>query len=100
MPAGNLITESQHAARIERLIASGRYQSADEVLADGLRMIERQDIDERSRLDALREAARSGIADIEAGRFHTFSSDDALGAYLAGLANEVIDDAATDGHDG
>ena len=42
------------------------------------------------RLAALQEAARIGIADIEAGRFQTFTTPDALGQHLAGLAADAI----------
>jgi antitoxin ParD1/3/4 len=38
----------------------------------------------------LREAARIGIADIEAGRFRTFDSADALNRHLASIADKTI----------
>jgi antitoxin ParD1/3/4 len=38
-------------------------------LREGLRLIESRDAEERARLKALREAARIGMADADAGRF-------------------------------
>lgn len=41
-------------------------------------------------LDGLRDAARIGIADAEAGRFRSFSSPTALKNHLLSLAREAI----------
>ncbi|MEW5892313.1 MAG: type II toxin-antitoxin system ParD family antitoxin [Pseudomonadota bacterium] len=53
---------------VERLVASGRYQNASEVLREGLRLVEQREAEDAIRLEALRAAAGAGIADIEAGR--------------------------------
>lgn len=45
---------------------------------------------EQKKLDALREAARTGIADIEAGRFMAFDSVEALDRHLSALADEIF----------
>lgn len=83
------MTEHQ-AELVERLVASGRYQNASEVLREGLRLIESRDAEEEARLKALREAARVGIADIEAGRFDAFDTTDALRRHLRSRADRVI----------
>src|SRR5258708_5511388 len=85
------IVLTQHQSDLgEQLVESGRYQNASEVLRDGLRLIERREADEKAKLKALREAARVGIADMEAGRFHSFDSPETLRKHLRGLANQVI----------
>lgn len=90
MPTRNVVLTEHQASFVEQLVSSGRYQNASEVLREGLRMIERREAEESTRLAALQEAARIGIADIEAGRFKTFTTTDALGQHLTGLAAEAI----------
>jgi antitoxin ParD1/3/4 len=90
MPTRNVVLTEHQASFVEQLVSSGRYQNASEVLREGLRMIERREAEESTRLAALQEAARIGIADIEAGRFQTFNTPEALDRHLAGLATEVI----------
>lgn len=90
MPTRNVVLTDHQAHFVEQLVASGRYQNASEVLRDGLRLIESRQSEETARLDALREAARIGIADIKAGRFVTFNTAEALDSHLAALADEVI----------
>ena len=89
MPTRNVVLTDHQASLVEQLVTSGRYQNASEVLRDGLRLVERRESEDEMRLVALREAARIGIADIEAGAFRTFDSTDALGRHLAALTSEV-----------
>jgi antitoxin ParD1/3/4 len=64
MPTRNVVLTQAQDALVERLVASGRYQNASEVLRSGLRRLEEQEADLadlRSRLlDALAEA-RAGV---------------------------------------
>jgi len=90
MPTRNVVLTDHQAALVEQLVASGRYQNASEVLREGLRMIERRESEESARLAALQEAARIGIADIDAGRFRSFDGPDALDRHLSTLAGEVV----------
>ncbi|CAK0760325.1 antitoxin ParD1/3/4 [uncultured Gammaproteobacteria bacterium] len=90
MPTRNVVLTDHQAALIERLVQSGRYQNASEVLRDGLRIIERRESEDAARLQALRDAARIGMADIEAGRFDTFTDAESLGRHLTALADEAI----------
>lgn len=70
-------------------MSSGRYQDADEVVRKGLRLVQRREDEEKARLKALGNAARVGIADIEAGRFSEFDSPAKLRDYLNKLSDEV-----------
>lgn len=90
MPTRNVVLTDFQTDLIERLVASGRYQNASEVLRDGLRLLERRDAEETARIKALREAAHAGIADIEAGRFRSFESPTALTRHLAAVASKAI----------
>ena len=90
MPTRNVVLTDYQAALVERLVGSGRYQNASEVLREGLRLLESREAEEKVRLKALREAARIGIADIEAGRFRSFESRAALSRHLASVVNKTI----------
>ena len=75
---------------VDHLVASGRYQNASEVLRSGLRLVEREEAESNARLKALREAARLGIADAKAGRFHNFELEADLGDHLEALVEEEL----------
>jgi len=90
MPTRNIVLTSHQTHFVERLVTSGRYQNASEVLREGLRLVERRESEDDLRLTALREAARIGIADIEAGACRSFDSAQALGQHLAMLTSEAV----------
>jgi len=90
MPTRNVVLTQHQASFVEKLVASGRYQNASEVLREGLRLIERRESEESARLTALREAARTGVADFDAGRFGSFESPETLEQHLSVLATEIV----------
>lgn len=90
MPTRNVVLTIYQADLVERLVASGRYQNASEVLRDGLRLVENREAEEKARLKALRDAARSGIADIATGRFRSFESPAELNRHLATIVEKTI----------
>ncbi len=83
MPTRNVVLTDRQVELIERMVKSGRFQNGSEVLREGLRLLERLDTEEKTKLRALREAARVGLADIEAGRFKAFDTTEALAEYLS-----------------
>jgi len=90
MPTRNVVLTEYQAELVERLVSSGRYQNASEVLREGLRLVEHQEEEAKARLKALREAARVGIADIEAGRYRTFESPTELRQHVGKLRDEAL----------
>jgi antitoxin ParD1/3/4 len=82
MPRRNVFLTEHHKRFIERLIRSGRYKNASEVLREGLRLFEQRETREAARLAALREAACIGFRDIEEGRF-----EDVSGVWKSSLAD-------------
>lgn len=93
MPTRNVVVTDQQANMIERLVTSGRYQNASEVLREGLRLVERRELEDESRLEALRSAVQVGMADLEAGRYQTFESKASLKAHLKAIGNKAIEGA-------
>ncbi len=69
MPTRNVVLTEHHQSVIDRLVKSGRYQNASEVMREGLRLVEQREQLEAAQLEVLREAARVGFNDLEEGRF-------------------------------
>ena len=90
MPTRNVVLTDYQSGLVEKLVASGRYQNASEVLRDGLRLVESREAEEQARLKALREAARIGIADIDAGRFRSFETPTDLTHHVAAILGKTI----------
>ncbi|MDR0779414.1 MAG: type II toxin-antitoxin system ParD family antitoxin [Pseudomonadales bacterium] len=93
MPTRNVILTDHQALFIEQLVNTGQYQDLSEVLRASLRLMEQHEAENAAKLNALREAAQSGIAAIEAGRYTAFESAESLGAHLDALAAEAINNA-------
>ncbi len=91
MPTRNVVITAKQSQLIDQWVAAGDYQNASEVLREGLRLVEQSKIDFQRRLEALRDAAKVGLDDIDAGRFQTFHSPEALAAHYEALAAEVLD---------
>jgi antitoxin ParD1/3/4 len=69
MPTRNVVITQHQADLIDRLVASGRYQNASEVLRAGLRAVEREDAEHEAKLTALRAAVQEGLDAVEAGDY-------------------------------
>jgi antitoxin ParD1/3/4 len=54
---------------INQKVKSGRYNSASEVVREGLRLLHKQDEVHEAKLNALRAEIQKGIDDLEAGRY-------------------------------
>ncbi|MCL6706463.1 type II toxin-antitoxin system ParD family antitoxin [Pseudomonas sp. R2.Fl] len=88
MPTRNVVLTDHHEEVIDRLVKSGRYQNASEVLREGLRLIEQRETLEAAKLAALREAAQSGFAELGQGRYIDVK-DAGLEGFLADLGREA-----------
>jgi antitoxin ParD1/3/4 len=90
VPTRNVALTEQQAMMIERLVHTGRYQNASEVLRDGLRLVQQREAEEKARVAALRQAAKVGMEDCAAGRYRNFTDGEALRSHLAARANKVL----------
>jgi len=88
MPTRNVVLSDHQHAVIDTLVRSGRYQNASEVLREGLRLIEQREVEEITKLEALREAAQIGWNHLEAGRFRDVA-DDGLDHFVGQLGSRA-----------
>jgi antitoxin ParD1/3/4 len=89
MATRNVVVTERQAKMIQDLVGSGRYQNASEVVREGLRLIEQQEMDYSAKLEALREAIAVGVADLERGAYKEFEDAHALADYLDQIWEEV-----------
>lgn len=68
MPTRNVVLTDRQVDLIARLVDTGQYQNASEVLRDGIRLIEQRETENKARVEALRAAIQVGDADVAAGR--------------------------------
>lgn len=88
MPTRNVVLTEHHEAVIDRLVKSGRYQNASEVMREGLRLIEQREAREAAKLEALREASRVGFTELDEDRFVDVPAD-RLEGFIAGLGRKA-----------
>src|SRR5215470_5210179 len=93
MPTRNVVLTERQADLIDKLVRTGRYQNASEVLREGLRLVETREAEQAAKLRALRAAADAGVAAIESGDYRAFDSMDDLAAHLDKVAQEAIEAA-------
>jgi antitoxin ParD1/3/4 len=90
MPTRNVVLTDHQAELVERLVATGRYQNASEVLREGIRLVEQREAENKVRLDELRSAIRAGEADVAAGRTREFGEPAALRRHLMSVGRAAI----------
>lgn len=90
MPTRNVVLTEHQASLVERLVVSGRYQNASEVLREGLRLVEQREAEDACRLEALRSAVQVGVADVESGRFKSFEVKEQLRAHLKLITEKAV----------
>jgi antitoxin ParD1/3/4 len=78
-----VLSQHQHEF-VDSLVESGRYQNASEVLREGLRLLERQEVEDAAKLAALRDAAEKGWSDLASGRFDDIA-DESLEDFIGQL---------------
>ena len=73
MPTRNVVLTDQQVELVEKLVHSGRYQNASEVLRDGLRLLQRRELEETAKLEAIRGALDEAEAAVAAGDLYDYS---------------------------
>ncbi len=84
MATRNVVLSQHQHELVESLVKSGRYQNASEVLREGLRLVEREQVEEAAKVAVLRQAVEQGWSDLSQGRFDDVD-DDSLDDFIAQL---------------
>ncbi|UIJ93741.1 type II toxin-antitoxin system ParD family antitoxin [Sinorhizobium meliloti] len=74
MATRNVVLTDAQSALLERLVASGRYQNASEVLRAGLRLLER----EEAELDDLQARLSTGLDEARRGDLAEGTGEEAI----------------------
>jgi antitoxin ParD1/3/4 len=90
MPTRNVVVTEHQADLIEKLVKSGKYQNASEVLREGLRLVETRIKEDAAKLKALRDAIDVGIADLDRGDYVEFDDPKKMELYLKELGEAAI----------
>lgn len=78
MPTRNVVLTDQQEEFLGRLVATGRYQNASEVLRDGLRLLEDTIRRREEELVSIRKGVLAGIDQIERGELSEGSGEAAI----------------------
>jgi len=89
MPTRNVVLTADQEKMIDRLVRSGRYQNASEVLRQGLRLVQEREADYQARLKIIRAEMQKGIDAFQAGDFVELEGTDAIKAYLKSIREEA-----------
>lgn len=84
MATRNIVLSQHQHELVDSLVTSGQFQNASEVLRQGLRLLERQQAEDATKIAALREAADRGWADLKSGRYDDIA-DDTLDDFIGQL---------------
>jgi antitoxin ParD1/3/4 len=90
MPTRNVVLTDHQEKVIDNLVGSGRYQNASEVLREGLRLVERRETEDATKLEVLRKAAAAGFGALDRGELKAFESIGDLQAYLNAVSEKII----------
>lgn len=82
MPTRNVNLTDHYDSFIETSISEGRFSNASEAVRAGLHLLERQDAEDRARIEWLRGAAQEGVDAIERGDYTSARSRAEIGAFV------------------
>jgi antitoxin ParD1/3/4 len=78
MPTRNVVLTEQQEIFVGRLVETGRYQNASEVLRDGLRLLEDRVQQREAELEDIRAGVIGGFDQVERGEFAEGSGEEAI----------------------
>ena len=85
MPMLNVVLSEDHEALVADLVNSGQFHNANEVLQEGLRLVEAKREQEIMKEQKMRQAIQAGLDDLDQGRFESLSGRDEMALHLRNL---------------
>ena len=82
MATRNIVLTNHQEQLVGALVKTGRYQNVSEILREGLRLVEEQELQYENKLLKLREALAEGLDDIENGRTVSLGVGEEITDYL------------------
>lgn len=83
MPTRNVVLTDRQDELVAKLIASGHYKSASEVLRAALRLLEDRMENRRAELEGIRAGVIEGLAQADRGEFAEGSVDEVVAGAFA-----------------
>ena len=78
MPTRNVVLTDQQSQLVDELVREGRYQNANEVLREGLRLLADRRARQDAELDDIRSGVLRGLDQADAGKFATGTGEEAV----------------------
>jgi putative addiction module CopG family antidote len=88
MPTSVALTPRLEAF-VRKQVEGGGYNNVSEVIREGLRLLERRQLEDAARLNALRRAVAVGTAAMDEGDFTVAAPQD-VAAVIAGLGDTAV----------
>jgi len=89
MATRNIVLTNHQEQLVGALVKTGRYQNVSEILREGLRLVEEQELQYQNKLLKLREALAEGLDDIENGRTVSIGVGEEITDYLTSRAADL-----------
>ncbi|QYE34822.1 type II toxin-antitoxin system ParD family antitoxin [Polymorphobacter sp. PAMC 29334] len=84
MPTRNVSLTDFHDRFVGEIVAKGRFQNASEVVREGLRLLEKRELEEAAKLARFEMLVAEGDAAYARGEYEEVATED-LASWLAGL---------------
>lgn len=97
MPTRNINLTEHFDKFVERKVSSGRYGNASEIVREALRLLEEQEQERETKLNALRRAAKQGFDEIDQGKGIVLKGKRAINQFIMEIETEIRAKAVKDG---
>jgi len=82
MPTRNVNLTDHYDEFVEKLVTSGRFKNASEVMRAGLHLLEQQTREDKEKLALLRSLAAEGFSELDQGRGIAFDDEKDLAKFV------------------